>query len=197
MKPTEETDDNVSTSSYNQPHLPNKTRSLKLRSRSSQYKRSISFPNDLAGVSQSQEHKSSLDPPSDYFGDGSHKPKRGSGYSRETLLQHAHTAPNPVRLGPSTIRRLPHGLVVSGLEYTRPSYQRSLVQVLSEKRVIINAQVEELKEEVGQGKISAAPELIPEDESEDGMWNLPENFIMVYVCPINPRERPAIHKSLV
>jgi len=195
LKLTDETDDNVSASSHSHlPHVQSRTRSLKPRSRGSQYKRSISFPNDLAGASRSQESKSLLDHATDYFADASHKPRRGSGYSRE--LHHAHTAPNPIRPDPNTIRRLPHGLVVSGLEYARPSYQRSLIQVLSEKRVVINTQAEERKERVGQGQTSAL-ELVSEDESEDGVWNLPENFIMVYVCPVNPRERPAIHKSLL
>lgn len=34
-------------------------------------------------------------------------------------------------------------------------------------------------------------------EDEDGVWNLPDGFIMVYVCPWDARERPAVHKSLV
>ena len=50
--------------------------------------------------------------------------------------------------------------------------QRALSDVLSEKRVVLEGQ-------------------------DDGVWNLPEGFITVYVCPWNARERPAIHKTLV
>ncbi|KAK0462781.1 hypothetical protein IW261DRAFT_1527274, partial [Armillaria novae-zelandiae] len=31
----------------------------------------------------------------------------------------------------------------------------------------------------------------------DGVWNIPDGFMLIYVCPLNPRERPAIHKNLV
>jgi len=30
-----------------------------------------------------------------------------------------------------------------------------------------------------------------------GAWNLPDGFITVYVCPLNARERPPIHKTLL
>jgi hypothetical protein len=68
-------------------------------------------------------------------------------------------------------------LVISGLENASVASQRGLSRALAEKRVV-------LEDEDG-------------DEAYDEVWNLPEGFIMVYVCPIDPRERPAIHKTLV
>jgi hypothetical protein len=64
-------------------------------------------------------------------------------------------------------------LVVTGLEDASIPAQRALLNVLSEKRVIL------------------------EDDEGEWVWNLPEGFIVVYVCVADPRERPAIHKSLV
>jgi hypothetical protein len=67
--------------------------------------------------------------------------------------------------------------VISGLENATVQSQRALTRVLAEKRVV-------LEDEDG-------------DEGFDEVWNLPEGFIMVYVCPIDARERPAIHRTLV
>jgi hypothetical protein len=68
---------------------------------------------------------------------------------------------------------LPRALVISGLENAQGLSQRALLKVLSDKSVTL-------------------------DES-DGNWicNLPRGFIVVYVCAADPRERPAIHKTLV
>lgn len=66
---------------------------------------------------------------------------------------------------------LPKAIVFTGLEHSGPA-QRALLQVLAERRVTF------------------------EDET-DGVWILSEDFIIVYVCPIDLRERPKIHTSLV
>jgi len=63
--------------------------------------------------------------------------------------------------------------VISGLENASMPAQRALSQVLSEKTIILD------------------------DYDGDWVWNLPKGFIVVYVCVADPRERPAIHKSLV
>lgn len=73
--------------------------------------------------------------------------------------------------------QLPQALVISGLEHASDATQRSLTTVLAEKRVVL-----ESKREL---------------DDDDGVWNLPEGFIAVYVCPWSARERPALHKSLV
>lgn len=69
---------------------------------------------------------------------------------------------------------LPNALVISGLENAGLHAQRALLKVLSEKTVVLDGH-----------------------DGEGSLWNLPECFIVVYVCVADPRERPAIHKSLV
>jgi len=83
-----------------------------------------------------------------------------------------HTDPSPTLTNLDALT-LPNALVITGLENAGVPAQRALLKVLSEKRVILN------------------------DGDGDWVWNLPEEFIMVYVCVADPRERPAIHKSLV
>jgi hypothetical protein len=89
-------------------------------------------------------------------------------------LPHSFTEPIPSirrKERRSHSKELPQALVISGLENASNAMQRALSDVLSEKRVVLEGQ-------------------------EDGVWNLPEGFITVYVCPWNARERPAIHKTL-
>jgi hypothetical protein len=71
---------------------------------------------------------------------------------------------------------LPTALVLSGLEHASVPCHRVLLRTLSENRVPFD-------EDSGGAKSS--------------FWELPEDFILVYVCPFDPRERPSIHKSLV
>ena len=68
---------------------------------------------------------------------------------------------------------LPRILVISGLENVGVPAQRALLKVLTDKRLAL------------------------EDIEGDWIWNLPEGFMVVYVCAADPRERPGIHKSLV
>ncbi|CAK5281329.1 unnamed protein product [Mycena citricolor] len=89
-------------------------------------------------------------------------------------LPHTISDPTPVRDSrPSGMQ--PSALVVSGLENSALSSQRALTRVLAEKRVVLEE----------------------EDDVYDEVWNLPEGFITVYVCPVDPHERPAIHKNLL
>ncbi|KAJ7282963.1 hypothetical protein C8J57DRAFT_1297132 [Mycena rebaudengoi] len=65
-------------------------------------------------------------------------------------------------------------------DYTlRPQALRALTRVLAEKRVVL--------EDDG----------FSDEDGYDEVWNLPEGFIMVYVCPIDAHERPTIHKTLL
>lgn len=81
--------------------------------------------------------------------------------------------PMLIRSSSSETMTLPRALVISGLENASLPSQRALLKVLSEKRVVL-------------------------DESEGNLvYNLPQGFIVVYVCAADPRERPAIHKTLV
>lgn len=71
---------------------------------------------------------------------------------------------------------LPKALVVSGLEHTEISAQRALTQVLTERRLVLEN----------------------EQEHDNGeVWNLPEDFIFVYVCPSDASDRPPILPGLV
>jgi hypothetical protein len=85
--------------------------------------------------------------------------------------------------GNTSLPQLPHAIVISGLENTATSSQRALAQVLVEKRFFLDAPLDDLR---------------PQDtRQETETWHLPDGFIAVYVCPINPRERPNIHNALV
>ncbi|KAF9022040.1 hypothetical protein BDZ89DRAFT_1070966 [Hymenopellis radicata] len=88
------------------------------------------------------------------------------------------SATEPITRGP-----LPNAIVVSGLEHASLPSQRALTRVLLDKRLIFDSHE--------RGRSASA------GDDLDGVWNLPDNFFMVYVCPHDPRERPAIHKTLL
>lgn len=92
------------------------------------------------------------------------------------------------RLSTSTVLpTLPRALVVSGLEYASVGVQREFNRVLVDGSVVIEG-----SKCCGHHK--------PDEGSQDdldGVWNLPDGFIVVYVCPWDSRERPKIHKTLV
>jgi hypothetical protein len=71
---------------------------------------------------------------------------------------------------------LPTALVLTGLEHCSAPCHRLLLRTLLERRVTFD-------EDSGGAELS--------------FRELPQNFILVYVCPFDPRERPPIHKSLV
>jgi len=74
-------------------------------------------------------------------------------------------------------RPLPSALVLTGLEHATVPCLRALLRTLLENRVTFG------------------------EDSESGanpsFGELPKDFILVYVCSFDPRERPPIHKSLV
>lgn len=69
---------------------------------------------------------------------------------------------------------------MSGLEHASFASQKSLTQVLSDRCVVLD-------------------DTEPDDWNEEARkrWELPSQFILVYVCPADSHERPAIHKNLV
>ncbi|TCD68268.1 hypothetical protein EIP91_011234 [Steccherinum ochraceum] len=73
---------------------------------------------------------------------------------------------------------LPKALVMSGVEYANMPSQRALMQVLSERQLTLQGD-QECQEPSGE------------------TWNLPEDFICVYVCSSDPHERPEILSGLV
>ena len=70
---------------------------------------------------------------------------------------------------------LPTAVVVTGLEHSSVPCHRAVLRTLLENRVTFD-------EDPGGAKHPS--------------WDLPEDFVLVYVCGFDPRERPSIHKSL-
>ncbi|KAJ8518594.1 hypothetical protein ONZ45_g4359 [Pleurotus djamor] len=89
-------------------------------------------------------------------------------------VESAHPPENPT---------VPHAIVVSGLEHASRLSQWALVRVLSENRLVLDGGEDSDQDDAPNGP--------------DGVWNLPDNFILVYVCAIDPHERPGIHHSLL
>lgn len=83
----------------------------------------------------------------------------------------------------SSAGSLPKALVVSGLENVETPAQRLLLRVLQYRKVSLDAEF-----------LSMAH---PSDSNVDGIRDLPPDFFMVYVCPLDPHERPAILETLV
>ncbi|KAJ7647010.1 hypothetical protein FB45DRAFT_892081 [Roridomyces roridus] len=147
------------------------------RSSSRNPRRSMSNPNELQGGTTR----------SNPFGD-SHQYVPSSGSSATNLnpfrtapkaprgrapLPHAFSDPTPLRSKLDALALQPCALVISGLENATMPSQRALSTVLAERRVVLD------------------------DEDGDEVWNLPDGFIMIYVCPMDAHERPAIHKTLL
>ncbi|KAF8893568.1 hypothetical protein BD779DRAFT_1642013 [Infundibulicybe gibba] len=124
-----------------------------------------------------------------------------------SLLPHAHTDPLPTRPSASDMTatlELPHAVVVSGLEHASMTSQRALAQALSERRVVLDDQdAEQPGATLGRPPMSSRSSRhsrhvgrnIPTEY--EGVWNLPQDFIMVYICPWNAKERPPIQHSLL
>lgn len=77
--------------------------------------------------------------------------------------------------GSSPAPWLPTAVVVTGLEHSSVPCQRALLRTLLENRVTFD-------EGPGGAKHTS--------------WDLPDDFVLVYVCAFDPRERPSVHKSL-
>ncbi|KAK7692351.1 hypothetical protein QCA50_003976 [Cerrena zonata] len=99
-----------------------------------------------------------------------HPPPPSLGHaSHVSYASHAST----ITAGPVL---LPKALVLSGLENTEVSAQRTLMQVLTDRRLVLD------NDEMG-------------DMGE--VWNLPEDFFCVYVCSLDPSDRPPVLLGLV
>jgi hypothetical protein len=87
----------------------------------------------------------------------------------------------------------PRALVISGLEKTGEPLQRALAEVLSDRFVALGTPQRSKKSD-GFVPDDGAEE---EEDEEDNNWPLPPGFIMIYICPVDAKERPAIHRNLV
>ncbi len=74
---------------------------------------------------------------------------------------------------------LPKAVVVSGLENTESPAQRALNRVLGDRKLVLSG---------GDGGGA---------DSEGGTWTFPDDFIFVYVCELEPSDRPDILRPLV
>ncbi|KAJ3761947.1 hypothetical protein EV360DRAFT_36677 [Lentinula raphanica] len=164
-----------------------RSRSATIRSMSTQYTKSLSYPNDLLSAKRlSLNTAPSLSPsdldqtspsvtgvvPSIHMNTIS----RNSSLSAipQPIFPHSYSDPTPLRdARDSSQMQLPDALVISGLENASISSQRTLADVLAQGKVVLN------------------------ETDMTGEWALPNNFILVYVCPVDEWERPPIHERLL
>ncbi|KAG6853777.1 hypothetical protein C0991_001488 [Blastosporella zonata] len=118
---------------------------------------------------------------------------------------HAHTESIPHLYKEQSQPEFPHALVLSGLEHATVREQVSLAQTLTRRQIVF----EPIKPE--HNLIDSYQRRTPSRNHHDskhgntrfqtveydGTWNLPDGFILIYVCPWNSRERPNIHRSLL
>jgi hypothetical protein len=77
----------------------------------------------------------------------------------------------------SDVLKIPSAIVVSGLEHASLPAQRAVLRTLVERKLTVSDNHSEI---------------------EPGLQlDLPDDFIMVYVCRLDPYERPPIYNSLV
>ncbi|KAG2154363.1 uncharacterized protein EDB93DRAFT_1131783 [Suillus bovinus] len=77
----------------------------------------------------------------------------------------------------SDMLKIPHAIVVSGLEHASLPAQRAVLRTLAEKKLVVSDNHSEIESEL--------------------QLDLPDDFIMVYVCCLDPYERPPIYSSLL
>ncbi|KAF9446216.1 hypothetical protein P691DRAFT_784146 [Macrolepiota fuliginosa MF-IS2] len=114
-------------------------------------------------------------------------------YTETSHHHHSHNR-NLTHSGNKSLPQLPRALIISGLENASVPSQRALAEVLAEKRVVFDTRRDGRTQHDSSDGIGRDN---PDADGSYGMWNLPDGFIVVYVCPTDPRERPTIHTSLL
>ncbi|OJT15423.1 hypothetical protein TRAPUB_8011 [Trametes pubescens] len=106
-------------------------------------------------------------------------------------LKPQKSAPGSERASDSgqPVSAMPRAVVVSGLEHTALPAQRALMRVLTERRLIMKGYGGDHEGDSTEREVDA--------DVEDGTWNLPDGFVMVYVCKWDPHERPPIQRGLL
>ncbi|PFH49026.1 hypothetical protein AMATHDRAFT_64021 [Amanita thiersii Skay4041] len=105
---------------------------------------------------------------------------------------HVHHPPHPPP--PPPIMSIPNALVITGLENASIPSQRALVRVLADRRLVLpkhGTGWEEYDGHVPDRRYDV------DEEDEDDVINLPDEFVIVYITSWTPTERPNIHKSLL
>ncbi|KAF9073617.1 hypothetical protein BDP27DRAFT_1417088 [Rhodocollybia butyracea] len=185
------------------------SRSATIRSMASQYTKSLSYPNDLdSRKSLNYNGAPSLSlSASDPFGDYNSPNIVGtsalSSASRNSSLSamphpsfpHSYSDPTPLRpVKDPPQMQLPGALVISGLENASIASQRTLVDVLTERRVVLEDDIEIRGKNYRHSTKSATD---TDTTNMSSVWPLPQGFLLVYVCSLDERERPPIHKPLL
>ncbi|KAF5348644.1 hypothetical protein D9758_006766 [Tetrapyrgos nigripes] len=119
---------------------------------------------------------------------------------------HSYSDPTPLRHSrlPENHIQLPGALILSGLENASIPVQRALNTVLADRTILLDED-DKISLETGTSIknyrhsrfIYEDREAIENDDGGGGVWTLPDDFILVYVCPIDEWERPDIHKPLL
>ncbi|KAH0589583.1 hypothetical protein H2248_005316 [Termitomyces sp. 'cryptogamus'] len=120
---------------------------------------------------------------------------------------HANTDPLPLLHKEEP--EFPHALVLHGLERASVAEQTALAQVLTRRQVVFES-ARNVADPFPQRTLSRnydrnhnsdhhhkGTNLVYENTEYQGTWNLPDDFILVSVCPWNSRERPKIHRSML
>ncbi|KAL0581902.1 hypothetical protein V5O48_000132 [Marasmius crinis-equi] len=189
------------------------------QSRASQFSRSVSFPNEPPLPKSFHSTTSSNMLTSDPFGD--HPAFQGtqtrfipsnpfasvkSSYSLASpTLPHSHSDPTPLRLRETSVPQLPRAIVMSGLENASLLSQRALITVLAERKVVLEGPIPDdgsgADIESGSRGTRRSRSIFESKDVQDhdieGVWPLPDDFLLIYVCSMNEWERPDVHKSLL
>ncbi|KAG2342847.1 hypothetical protein BDR05DRAFT_1025065 [Suillus weaverae] len=160
--------------------------STTVHSRKSSFPMSISFPSDVARSIQHTSQLASDDLTASADGGPFTETRSMStrlslqtepsvpniGSSGNVAIHHRHTSHVN-----SDVLKIPSAIVVSGLEHASLPAQRAVLRTLAEKKLV-----------VADNHSDAEPEL---------QLHLPDDFIMVYVCRLDPYEKPPIYNSLL
>ncbi|KAG6861934.1 hypothetical protein C0995_009884 [Termitomyces sp. Mi166 len=113
---------------------------------------------------------------------------------------HANTDPLPLLHKEEP--EFPHALVLDGLERASVAEQTALAQVLTSRQVVFEP-VHNAANLFGASPRRKGDHhhkgnnTISEDVEYQGTWKLPDDFILISVCPLNLREGPKIHRSML
>ncbi|TRM69373.1 hypothetical protein BD626DRAFT_473855 [Schizophyllum amplum] len=105
-------------------------------------------------------------------------------------VPHTYSDPPPQQASPTL--DLPSALVITGLEAADDVVQRALQRVMTEKCVILEEAT------AFPGRRSSTP-MGRSHHGEEGqtIHRFPHDFVVVYVCALEPCDRPPIHRALL
>ena len=105
--------------------------------------------------------------------------KAMNGKPKSPSFVHSRSDPTPLHQGTDALE-LPNALVMSGLENADFVSQKAFARVLCERKIVLDG--------LSDGT---------ERSSASGIWLLPDEFFVIYVCAVDGQERPPVHKTLV